>query len=68
MLTSKMSCGVSGASSSPDDVDCAEQDAAIRSKTAIFRIFGDAIVEATLMLGSCNLDHLIFTRQMIIGN
>jgi len=45
LLTSKMSCGVSGASSSPDDVDCPEQDAAIRSKATIFRIFRDAIVE-----------------------
>jgi len=43
-----MSWGVSGASSSPDDVDCAEQDAAIvRSKTASFIVFRDAIVEAT---------------------
>jgi len=48
LLTSKMSCGVRGASSSPDDVDCAKQDAAIiRSKTAIFIVFRDAIVEAT---------------------
>jgi len=44
----KMSCGVRGASSSPDDIDCAKQDETIiRSKAAIFGIFRDAIDQAT---------------------
>ena len=47
LLMIKMSCGVRGASSSPDDVDCAKQDVTIiRSKTAIFGVFRDAIDDA----------------------